>query len=197
MTAGLIYIHGFISSPQSLKAQLLGHYVAEHHSDIHYMVPSLSNTPAEAFRELDQLVQDYLQNNTGPLGLVGSSMGGFFATALAERYRLAAVLVNPAVQPHTFGEHFIGAHHNPYTGVDFSLAQADIDVLQSLVVKPNTGRYWVMVQEQDETLDYRNAVEFYNGVQMTVEAGGDHSFQNFDRHLAAIVEFLQLSAPAE
>ena len=74
MTAGLIYIHGFISSPQSLKAQLLGHYVAEHHSDIHYMVPSLSNTPAEAFRELDQLVQDYLQNNTGPLGLVGSSM---------------------------------------------------------------------------------------------------------------------------
>ena len=54
-------------------------------------------------------------------------MGGFFATVLAERYRLPAVLVNPAVQPHTFAEHFIGEHHNPYTGVDFSLTQADID----------------------------------------------------------------------
>tara|TARA_R110002096_G_scaffold52228_9_gene136302 strand:- start:2055 stop:2651 length:597 start_codon:yes stop_codon:yes gene_type:complete len=196
MTAGLIYIHGFISSPQSLKAQQLGRYVAEHHPNIHYMVPSLSNTPAEALRELDQLVQDFLQKKTGPLGLVGSSMGGFFATVLAERYRLPAVLVNPAVQPHTFAEHFIGEHHNPYTGVDFSLTQADIDTLQSLVVKPDTGRYWVMVQEQDETLDYRHAVSFYDGVQMTVEAGGDHGFQNFERHLPAIVEFMQLPVSA-
>lgn len=197
MTAGLIYIHGFISSPQSHKAQLLCRYVAKHHPDIHYMVPSLSNQPAAAFRQLDQLVQNFLQEKTGPLGLVGSSMGGFFATALAERYRLPAVLVNPAVQPHTFGEHFIGAHHNPYTGVDFKLEQADIDVLQSLVVKPEAGRYWLMVQEQDETLNYRDAVEFYSGVQMTVEPGGDHSFQHFDRHLAAIMAFLHLSPPAD
>jgi predicted esterase YcpF (UPF0227 family) len=192
MTAGLIYIHGFISSPQSRKAQQLGAFVAEHHPDIDYMVPSLANTPAEAFRELDQLVQDFLQKKTGPLGLVGSSMGGFFATALAERYRLPAVLVNPAVKPHILGEHFTGTHHNPYTGVDFTLAQTDIDVLQSLVVKPITGRYWVMVQEQDETLDYREAVQFYRGVEMTVEAGGDHGFQHFDRHLEAIVAFLDL-----
>jgi uncharacterized protein len=197
MTAGLIYIHGFISSSQSLKAQQLGRYVAEHHSDIHYMVPSLPNKPADAFAELDKLVQDFLQKKTGSLGLVGSSMGGFFASALAERYRLPAVLVNPAVEPHTFAEHFIGAHHNPYTGVDFCIEQTDIDVLQSLVVKPDTGRYWVMVQEQDETLDYRDAVRFYSGVKMTVEEGGDHSFQHFDRHLAAIVAFLQLSPCAE
>jgi len=80
--------------------------------------------------------------------------------------------------------------------VDFSLTQADIDTLQSLVVKPDTGRYWVMVQEQDETLDYRHAVRFYDGVQMTVEAGGDHGFRDFERHLPAIVEFMQLPAPA-
>lgn len=196
MTAGLIYIHGFISSPQSVKAQQLGQYIAEQYPSIHYMVPSLSNTPAAAFQQLDQLVQDFLQNNTGPLGLVGSSMGGFFATALAERYRLPAVLINPAVQPHTFGEHFIGDHHNPYTGVDFSLGQQDIADLESLLVKPDTGRYWLMVQEQDETLDYRDAVKFYSRSQMTVEPGGDHSFQHFERHLAAIVTFLQLHPTA-
>jgi predicted esterase YcpF (UPF0227 family) len=192
MTAGLIYIHGFLSSPQSLKAQQLATYVAENHPDIVYSVPDLANNPGEAFSQLDQQVQDFLQQNSGPLGLVGSSLGGFLATVMAERYRLPTVLINPAVEPHHLAQHFIGQHHNPYTGVDFSLDQGDIDELQSLLVKPDAGRYWVLLQEQDEVLDYRDAVRFYAGCEMTVEAGGDHRFQQFDQHLAEVMAFLQL-----
>ena len=192
MTAALIYIHGFISSPQSFKAQQLGAYIATRHPSIEYFVPQLANNPSEAYRQVDELVQNCLQQHTGALGLVGSSLGGFLATAMAERYHLPAVLVNPAVQPHNFAEHFIGAHHNPYTGVDFSLFQTDIDALRDMVVAPKAGRYWVLVQEADEVLDYRHAVDFYRDSKVTVEAGGDHSFKGFDRHLAAALDFLQL-----
>ncbi|MDF1692609.1 MAG: esterase YqiA [Zhongshania sp.] len=189
MTAALIYIHGFISSPQSHKAQQLARYVAEHHPDISYFVPSLANTPGEAAQQLDELVQHCLQHHAGSVGLIGSSLGGFLATVLAERYSLPAVLINPAVEPHNFAGHFLGAHHNPYTGVDFSLNQADIDQLRSMVSAPVKGRYWVLVQEGDEVLDYRLALEFYKGCDITVETGGDHSFQQFERHLPAVVDF--------
>ena len=193
MTATLIYIHGFLSSPQSFKAQILGDYIAAQHPDIEYIVPGLSNNPGEAYRQVDQLIQNCLQNRSGPLGLVGSSLGGFLATVMAERYRLSAVLINPAVEPHQFAEHFIGAHHNPYSEVDFSLTQADVDALRDIGVPAKFGRYWLMVQEADEVLDYRRAVKFYQGSPMTVEAGGDHSFVGFDRHLTAVVDFLRLA----
>jgi predicted esterase YcpF (UPF0227 family) len=193
MTAAVIYIHGFISSPQSHKAQQLGEFVAAQYPDIEYIVPSLANNPGEAGQQLDRLVQDCLQRHPGALGLVGSSLGGFWATVMAERYDLPAVLINPAVAPHNFAEHFIGAHHNPYTGVDFSLTHADIDALRAMAVAPVASRYWVLVQEADEVLDYRRALDFYHGSKMTVEAGGDHSFQSFERHLPAVMDFLQLA----
>lgn len=192
MTATLIYIHGFLSSPLSTKAQQLGEFVAAQYPDIDYLVPGLSNNPEEACQQVDRLVQDCLRQRPGPLGLVGSSLGGFLATVMAERYDLSAVLINPAVAPHNFAEHFIGAHRNPYTEVDFSLTTADVDALRDMSVVPKTSRYWVLVQEADEVLDYRRALDFYRGSKMTVEAGGDHSFQGFDRHLAGVVNFLQL-----
>lgn len=193
MTPALIYIHGFLSSPLSTKAQQLGEFVAAKYPSIEYIVPGLANNPGEACRQVDQLVQDCLQRGFKPLGLVGSSLGGFLATLMAERYDLSAVLINPAVAPHNLAEHFIGTHHNPYTAVDFSLTQADIDALRDMAVVPQARRYWLMVQEADEVLDYRQAVNLYRGSKMTVEAEGDHSFQGFDRHLAAVVNFLQLA----
>lgn len=193
MTAAVIYIHGFLSSPQSLKAQQLGEFVAAQYPDVEYIVPGLANNPGEACQQVDQLVQDCLQRYPGSLGLVGSSLGGFLATVMAERYDLPAVLINPAVAPHNFAEHFIGDHRNPYTGVNFSLGQADIDALRGMAVSPTARRYWVLVQEADEILDYRRALDFYRASKLTVEAGGDHSFQGFDRYLPAVMDFLQLA----
>ncbi|WP_273033465.1 YqiA/YcfP family alpha/beta fold hydrolase [Spongiibacter tropicus] len=191
MSATVIYIHGFLSSPQSHKAQLAADYFKRHHPDIRFLVPDMPNHPAGAFARLDQLVKDELARQPDKLVLMGSSLGGFFSTVLAERYDLKAVVVNPAVRPHERGEQFLGDYHNPYTHEPFSVTQNDIHCLAELTPAQITPqRYWLMVQEGDETLDYRLAVDAYAGSKQLVEPGGDHSFVGFERHLPAIVEFL-------
>jgi uncharacterized protein len=197
MTAALIYIHGFLSSAQSLKAQQLKTYVERHYPDIVVHTPSLPDTPQAALQELDALVQRALHEPFCRLGMVGSSLGGFFATVLAERYRLPAVLINPAVQPaELVAEHFLGEHINPYTGQRFLIGEDEIAALRDMQPqRPLHGRYWLLTQEGDETLDYRRGVAFYEGQKQTVEPDGDHSFQDFDRYLSAVVEFLGLSSP--
>ena len=126
-----------------------------------------------------------------PTNLIGSSLGGFFSTVLAQRHQLKAVLVNPAVAPGEWGEQFIGEYDNPYTGEHFSVTEEDLACLRALTPADITPEhYWLMVQEGDETLDYRLAVAAYRDCKQLVEPGGDHSFVNFEAHLPAIVEFL-------
>lgn len=191
MSATVIYIHGFLSSPQSHKAQLTADYFQRMHPGVRFLVPDMPNNPAGAFARLDQLVREELAQRPAQLALIGSSLGGFFASVLAERYNLRAVLINPAVRPHERGKEFLGDYHNPYTQAPFSVSQQDVDCLAELAPAQITPeRYWLMVQEGDETLDYRLAVAAYAGSQQLVEPGGDHSFVDFERHLPAIVEFL-------
>ncbi len=191
MSATVIYIHGFLSSPQSHKAQQVNDYFSRHHPDIRLCVPSMPNQPADAFAKLAQVIEEERAKAPSQLALIGSSLGGFFATVLAERYGLKAVLVNPAVAPGDWGEHFIGEYDNPYTGEHFAVSDGDLACLREL----NPGQispehYWLMVQEGDETLDYRLAVAAYRECRQLVEPGGDHSFVGFEKHLPAIVEFL-------
>lgn len=191
MSATVIYIHGFLSSPQSQKAQQVKHYFHQHHPDIELLIPSMPNQPAGAFAKLEQVLAETLAKSPQPLALIGSSLGGFFSTVLAERHGLKAVLINPAVNPGDWGAHFIGDYDNPYTGEHFSVSEDDLACLRALAPKHiSPAHYWLMAQEGDETLDYRLAVARYQGAKQLVEPGGDHSFVNFERHLPAIVEFL-------
>lgn len=191
MSATVIYIHGFLSSPQSHKAQLVKHYFAQHHPSVRLCIPSMPNNPAGAFAKLEQVVEEELAAAPDTLALIGSSLGGFFSTVLAERHQLKAVLVNPAVAPGEWGEQFIGEYDNPYTGEHFSVTEEDLACLRRLTPADITPEhYWLMAQEGDETLDYRLAVAAYHNCKQLVEPGGDHSFVNFEAHLPAIVEFL-------
>lgn len=187
----LIYIHGFKSSPLSEKAQELRRYIETHQLDIDYRVPALSDYPGESFRQLTALLEE---NHRRRIALIGSSMGGFMATALLQSYDLKAVLINPAVRPSELIHGVLGAHENPYTGHGFVLAQQHVDELSAL--QPDRPRLpqnlLLMVQTGDETLDYRRAVDYYRDSAQVVEHGGDHRFQNFERHLPAILTFLEL-----
>lgn len=194
MAAALLYIHGFISSPASLKAQQLKRFVEAEQPQLQMQIPALPNTPAESLLLLDRQVQAFLHQPKCQLGLVGSSLGGFFATVLAERYRLPAVLINPAVRPAEFAEHFLGQHTNPYTQQQFTIGNAEVNALAEMQPGDELhSRYWALMQEGDEVLDYRRAADYYRDHQLTIEPGGDHQFQNFDRHLPAVLEFLGLS----
>lgn len=191
-----VYLHGFLSSPRSAKAQRLVQFLRSHHLPIEYCVPELPEEPQLAYAVAEDALQKARAEHA-VVGLLGSSLGGFYATALAERYAVRTVLINPSVYPHLrFGEFITGgdgAMVNPYSGRRFRLGRSDVDALAVLqpdrIAKPEN--YWLLVQTGDEVLDYRDAVAYYAGCKQTIEAGGDHQFQGFERHLPEIVKFLQ------
>ncbi|MDP2229176.1 MAG: YqiA/YcfP family alpha/beta fold hydrolase [Moraxellaceae bacterium] len=186
----LIYIHGFNSSPQSLKAQQLLAFVQACRPDIRVQVPALPMNPEAALALLESCVQ------ACPLapGLIGSSMGGFFANVLAARHGLRAVLVNPAVHPHQLLRRHLGVNHNYHTGEASELRAAHVDFLQRTEVAPgHRDRIRVLLETGDETLDYRDAERFYTGCHVEIAQGGSHAFEGFQAALPSIVDFLEQS----
>ncbi|MBY6210215.1 hypothetical protein KUV95_01490 [Microbulbifer agarilyticus] len=191
----LVYLHGFLSSPQSFKCQQLKQWLQATRPDIVFYAPLISPYPAQAAAALGKALADFTAQHQGPIGLVGSSMGGFWSTWLAEQHKLPAVVVNPAVTPSRFMPNYIGQDLKPYSGEDFTyrLQREDVDNMQRLEAEiPGTlgARYWLLAQRGDETLDCSEAEQFYLGQRQTVEDGGDHSFQGFDRYMAPLVDFL-------
>lgn len=186
----LFYIHGFNSSPQSAKARLLARAVADK-PHVHFQVPALPYDPARAIAILQAAVGNCLPQRTG---LIGSSMGGFYGTFIAEQFGLPLVLVNPAVRPYELLRDYLGENENIYTGEKYIFTEEHIRLLQQLDVAPVTKpeRYLLLTQTGDEVLDYRQGVAKYAGSRQIVEAGGSHGFDHFEQHLATIFSFFQL-----
>ena len=125
---------------------------------------------------------------------MGSSLGGFYATHLAEKYGLQAVLINPAVVAAIELERYLGPQTWLYTGESFDFTQQHIDELRALEVPrlADPSRYWLLAEEGDETLDYRQAVTRCAGAKQTVLPGGDHSFTRWEDYLDAVLAFAGL-----
>jgi len=188
----LIYIHGFNSSPLSHKAQVMREYCETYRPDIKVVIPRLPCFPSQAAQHLLEVVEQY--KDEYQIGLVGSSLGGFLSTWLNEKFGFKAVLINPAVKPYELLVDFLGEQENPYTKERYILDESHIQELKELdvpeLVQPND--FWLLQQMEDEVLDYRQAVEKYGDSKQTVEPGGDHSFIDFERYPAQIIQFLDL-----
>ena len=185
----IIYLHGFLSSPQSLKATQTIEFVAANYPQLKIKVPQLGNYPEEAMAVIESIVAD---NKDKKLRFIGSSLGGFLSTYMVEKYSGKAVLINPAVRPFELLTDFLGDHINPYTQQRFVLGNKHVAELRQLdtpTLKAESD-YWVLLQTADETLDYRQAESKYQDKKLTIEQGGDHSFQNFQRFLPDIFRFL-------
>jgi predicted esterase YcpF (UPF0227 family) len=184
----IVYLHGFISSPQSKKAVMLGDYLANVVSSVGYRVPQLHHRPARAMDEVEAACAGI---EPADLTLVGSSLGGFYATLAAERLGCRAALLNPAVHPHAHFERYLGPQRNLYTGEEFELTRGHIDELRALdlaaITRPQ--RYWLFVETGDVVLDYRDAVAFYKGALHTIVRGGDHTLVSFPEHVPELVEW--------
>lgn len=186
----VIYIHGFLSSPGSLKAQQTKQWLQLHRPDIRYHCPYLSPYPEETEAQLRQLL---LEIGDEEVGLIGSSLGGFWATWLVEHFDLRAVLINPSVAPHALVDRVDGEpQYNYHTQESYLLTQQHKE--QFLQVYPerlkSPQNYWLMAQTGDETLDYRESVERYRDCRQLIEEGGDHAFQGYEEKIADIVHFL-------
>lgn len=180
----IVYLHGFNSSPQSHKAQILASFLTERGLQAEYACPTLAPLPSEAVRQVKDLVKGR------PACFVGSSLGGFYATHLAETLEARAVLINPAIDPHVGLRAYLGTQRNLHTGEPYELTEAHLREWQALYAERITpARYLLIVETGDEVLDYRRAVQRYAGAEQIIVQGGDHSLQSFPQHLPRIVEF--------
>lgn len=182
----ILYLHGFISSPASRKAVMLGDYLRGAAPDFEYLVPALHHRPAQACAQVRSLCR---ARDPAELLLVGSSLGGFYATAAAEETGCRAVVINPAVHPQDHFARYLGPQANLYTGERFDLTREHVAELAALdppaITRPE--RYWLLVETGDEVLDYREALAYYAGACQSVVQGGDHSFTSFSEFVPDIV----------
>ena len=184
----LLFIHGFGSSGRGDKARLLRDWCQTQGSS--FMAPSLPNIPELALETLQEIIETLQQHES--VALVGSSLGGFYATWLANHYDLPYVLVNPSVEPYITLERAIGQGINFHDSSSYEWnAQHTASLLRFKVAQPPTKRCLLLVQTGDELLDYRQAVTHYSAAKQMVEEGGDHGFAGFDKHLKTITDFLQ------
>jgi uncharacterized protein len=187
----LIYIHGFNSSALSFKAGLLRKRMAELGLSAEYVCPDLPPSPTQALTLLEQCIA----SAAGAVSLIGSSLGGYYATWLAQQYGVRAVLVNPAVRPYTLLGGYVGPQTNLYTGAKYEFTLEHISELRDLETTDITpSRYLLMVQTGDEVLDYRHAVEKYRGCEQLVIAGGDHGFTDFATYIDRALAFCGIAA---
>ena len=187
----LVYLHGFNSSPQSHKARVLGAYMAELGLGKHFACPALPPLASDAVREVERVLDRHAGE---PVCLVGSSLGGFYATYLAEKRGGRAVLVNPAIDPHIGLQAYLGPQQNLHTGEPYELTQAHLQKWADLYVPAIApAKYLLMVETGDEVLDYRRALARYAGSEQLVVPGGDHSLQSFPAHLPRVLRFAGLA----
>ena len=183
----ILYLHGFRGGPASHKARRLQARMMEKGLGKYFAYPQLPVSP----RQAATLCEELIAASDGPVTLIGSSLGGYYATYLAERHKLPAVLVNPAVVAHLSLQEFVGTQTNLFSGESFEFTLEHIDELRALDVPrvSNPRRFWLLVETGDELLDYRQAVTRYAGARQTVLAGGDHSFTRWSDYLDDIIQF--------
>jgi uncharacterized protein len=167
---------------------MLGDYVRNYAPHLGYRVPALHHRPSIAMAQAAEACAGVAPAD---LTLVGSSLGGFYATVTAERLGCRAALLNPAVHPHTHFARYLGPQKNLYTGEEFVLTREHVDELAALdppaITRPE--RYWLFVETGDEVLDYREAVAYYAGALQEVVRGGDHTLVSFPERIPDIVDW--------
>ena len=181
----LIYIHGFNSSPASAKARLVRARMEALGRGAEFVAPAVPPSPAQAAVLLDALAMRHRG-----AALVGSSLGGYYASWLAEKHGLKAVLLNPVVRPYELLAPLVGLQKRFHTGEEYVFTTEHVAELRALEVERiDTSRYLLIVTTGDEVLDYRRAVERYRDCRQIVIEGSDHGMSDFAAYVDAVLEF--------
>ena len=188
--ATLVYLHGFNSSPQTVKGRKLAAAAAVLGQPPRVHIPTLHHRPATAMREVCAWVDANVADGAA-LTLVGSSLGGYYATWLAEKYDARAVVINPAVRPATSLAAHLGPQRNLHTGEAWELTPMHFAELDALSVARLTRmeRYLLLMRSGDELLDWRDAVARYAGAWQYVLGGGDHGWEGIDDEIRSMLRF--------
>ena len=196
-TTHLLYLHGFRSSPLSAKAKKMAAVVKQRHPKVHWWCPQLPPSPRAAMALIMDGITGWTQDaGFERMAVVGSSLGGFYATAVAERLGCKAVLLNPAIDPARDLSRHIG-EQTSWQDPDehFFFAPEFIDELRALHTRAQRepGNYLAVIAKGDEVLDWREMAARYSGARIELLEGGDHALTDFDTHLPLILDFLDLA----
>jgi len=189
----LLYLHGFRSSPQSAKARRVAAWVQQHRPDLHWWCPQLPPSPRETMAMLFKTLAGWPQER---MAVIGSSLGGFYATAVAERTGCPAVLLNPAVNPARDLAAYIGEQTSFHDPADHFFFRAEFiaelrELTLTAVTRPE--RYFAIIAKGDEVLDWREMAGRYPGAHIRLLEGGDHGLSDFEDHLPHLLSFLHLT----
>jgi predicted esterase YcpF (UPF0227 family) len=202
MSAGqqhILYLHGFRSSPKSYKARVVHQRMAQLGRASALICPQLPASPKAAMELVLNLVGRHAAQGPARLAIVGSSLGGFYATWLAERFGCRAVLINPAVDPLKDLDKHVGVSTAWHSDEPFEFKREYIAELADLKVAHITRpeRYFLLAATGDEVLDYRDMVAHYAGARQHVIEGGDHAVSNFEQYVDEVLDFCRAEAGSD
>ncbi len=178
----ILYLHGFASCGEGNKSTLLKAYFGADS----VISPDLPPSPIEAIDTIEEILGSSKIDI-----LIGSSLGGYYATILAEKYRMKAILLNPSTQPWETLAAYTGWQKRFCDEEVFEFKSVYLEQLKMLQTAPDKGRYLLLLQSGDEVLDYTKAQSLYNKHKIIVEYGGNHRFENLDEYLSMIEKFIQ------
>jgi uncharacterized protein len=195
----LVYLHGFNSSPKAVKGGKLAAVAATLGRPPRVHLPQLHHRPETAMRDVCAWVDaNAAAVDPAALTFVGSSLGGYYATWLAEKYGTRAILINPVVRPAIALAAYLGPQRNMYTGEAWDLTHAHFAELETLSVARLTHmeRYFLLVRSGDELLDWRDAVARYAGAAQYVAGGGDHGWEDIEAEIPSMLRFAGVASDA-
>ncbi|GAB6847617.1 YqiA/YcfP family alpha/beta fold hydrolase [Paraburkholderia kururiensis] len=188
----IVYLHGFRSSPASFKARLLAARLEEMGRAEAWCCPMLPVSPLEAVALVEREVeQRRAATGDAHVALVGSSLGGYFATHLAEKHGWPAVLLNPAVVPQRDLSQYLGEQPLWHGGGSIVVEPRHLDELRALAVASVTRpeRYYLLAATGDEVLDYREMLAHYPGARTKLIEGSDHAISEFASYVDDVIAF--------
>ena len=187
----VIYVHGFNSSPLSKKANIIKKKIDVLSTAISFFCPQLPELASSAIGLLSQLIEDVPPGN---VCLIGSSLGGFYATWLAERYGCRAVIINPAITPHEDLKDYLGPQENIYTHHSYYFTEKHLKGLKNFYLNKlkRPQLFFLIHATGDELLDWRIAKSYFAGSRQLIVEGGDHGFTEIEKVLDPAFKFLEI-----
>lgn len=199
-TTHLLYLHGFRSSPASMKARKVAARVEAQHPGVTWWCPQLPPSPRDAMALVMQGTAGWPVDR---MAVVGSSLGGFYARWIGLQTGCRVALLNPAPFPARDLAAHIGEQRtwqNPEDRFFFAASHvAELEALEADIARwapqrANTPeRLFALLARGDEVLDWREMQAFCEGGTIALLPGSDHAISDFDDHIDTLFRFLELA----